>query len=196
MFASAAIISGFNSLSTTYPCAQISFTLGEEGTLSYYPDCITYYNGTNLGQRVVVTPNFDSKNPIEIAAALGVSFGTAGWLALWIHAILIEVYVCVSLPRRTWSLTCSDCTLTFSQLRMTPTESTRLRLLSYERQLARGSARPGYAGMVAERFGDAAPYEHRSADKPDSANSEENVRLRVGMTSSTEIDETSSGSRV
>jgi PPE-repeat protein len=93
MFSSAAIISGFTSLSTTYPCAQINFTLGEDGTLSHYPDCIAYYNGTNPGQRVVVTPNFDSENPIEIAAALGVSFGTAGWLALWIHAILIEVYV-------------------------------------------------------------------------------------------------------
>jgi hypothetical protein len=93
MFASAAIISGFTSLSTTYPCAQINFTLGEEGTLKYYPECIVYYNGTDLEQRVVVTPNFDSQNPIEIAAALGVSFGTAGWLALWIHAILVEVYV-------------------------------------------------------------------------------------------------------
>jgi hypothetical protein len=93
MYASAAIISGFTSLSTTYPCAQINFTLGKDGTLSYYPDCIAYYSGTHLGQRVVVTPNFNSENPIEIAAALGVSFGTAGWLALWIHAILVEVYV-------------------------------------------------------------------------------------------------------
>jgi hypothetical protein len=93
MFSSAAIISGYTSFSTTYPCAQIGFTLGEEGTSAAFPDCVMYYNGTNPEQRVVVYPNMDSENPIEIAAALGISFGTAGWLALWIHAILIEFYV-------------------------------------------------------------------------------------------------------
>lgn len=93
MFSSAAIISRWTSLSTTYPCDQIDFMLGEEDTLAAYPDCIAYYDGTNLQQRVVVAPNFDSENPIEIAAALGVSFGTAGWLALWIHVIVVEVYV-------------------------------------------------------------------------------------------------------
>jgi hypothetical protein len=190
MYASAAIISGFTSLSTTYPCAQINFTLGKEGTLSYYPDCIAYYNGTHLGQRVVVTPNFNSENPIEIAAALGVSFGTAGWLALWIHAILIEVYVCKSSSSR-WnpSLWCSDCTLTSSQLHMTPAESTRLRQVSYERQLARGSTRPGYAGMVAERFGDAAPYEPRNPGNLDSAKSDEHVRLQVDASSSAGVSD-------
>lgn len=96
MFSSAAIISGYTSLSTTYLCAQINFALGEEGTLAYDPACSAYYNGTNTEQRVIVTPNFDSEDPIEIAAALGISFGTAGWLALWIHAILIETYVRIS----------------------------------------------------------------------------------------------------
>jgi hypothetical protein len=45
-----------------------------------------------------------------------------------------------------------------SQLRLTPKESDRLRQVSYERQLARGFKRPGYAGLVAERFGDAEPF--------------------------------------
>jgi hypothetical protein len=189
MFASAAIISGFTSLSTTYLCAQINFTLGKQGTLSYYPDCIAYYNGIHPEQRVVVTPNFNSENPIEIAAALGVSFGTAGWLALWIHAMLIEVYVCTS-------SSCSGCILTPSQLRMTPAESTRLRQVSYERQLARGSTRPGYAGMVAERFGDAAPYEPRSLENRDSAKSDEHVRLRVDASSSTGVSDARSISDV
>lgn len=44
------------------------------------------------------------------------------------------------------------------QLRLTPAESDRLRRVSYERQLERGFKRPGYAGLVAERFGDAEPY--------------------------------------
>jgi hypothetical protein len=38
---------------------------------------------------------------------------------------------------------------------MTPAEAERLRQVSYERQLARGFKRPGFAGVVAERFGDA-----------------------------------------
>jgi hypothetical protein len=93
MFSSAAIISGYKSLATTYPCIQINSVLGERGTLALYPGCITYYDGSNLDQRVVVSPDFESENPLEIAAALGISFGTAGWLALWIHAIIVEVYV-------------------------------------------------------------------------------------------------------
>ena len=93
MFSSAAIISGYNSLAATYPCVQIDSVLGEDGTLALYPGCGSYYNGLNPEQRVVVSPDFESKNPIEIAAALGISFGTAGWLALWIHAVIVEVYV-------------------------------------------------------------------------------------------------------
>lgn len=44
------------------------------------------------------------------------------------------------------------------QLRLTPKESNRLRQVSYERQLERGMSRPGYAGLTAERFGDAEPF--------------------------------------
>ena len=44
------------------------------------------------------------------------------------------------------------------QLRLTPKESNRLRQVSYERQLERGMSRPGCAGLVAERFGDAEPF--------------------------------------
>lgn len=50
---------------------------------------------------------------------------------------------------------------------MTPAESTRLRQVSYERQLARGSTRPGYAGLVAEHFGDADPFEPRRLENSD-----------------------------
>ena len=44
------------------------------------------------------------------------------------------------------------------QLRLTPAESERLRVVSYERQLERGFKNPGSAGLVAERLGDANPY--------------------------------------
>jgi hypothetical protein len=79
---------------------------------------------------------------------------------------------------------------------MTPAESNRLRQVSYERQLARGSTRPGYAGLVAERFGDAAPYEPRSSENVDSAKSDDRVRLHVGVSSSDGVSDTRSVSGV
>ena len=43
-------------------------------------------------------------------------------------------------------------------LKLTPREGERLRILSYDRQLAAGFKNPGSAGLVAERWGDAAPW--------------------------------------
>ncbi|KAK4956609.1 hypothetical protein LTR10_006136 [Elasticomyces elasticus] len=117
------------------PCKQINFILGPESTLQSYPDCAFYYNGTNPDQQVVVSAGFPNGNPAEIAAALGITFGGAGWLGLVIHAFFAELY-----------------------LRLTPKESTRLRYVSYTRQLAKGMERPGYAGTVVEHFGDAEVY--------------------------------------
>ena len=75
-------------------------------------------------------------------AALEITFATAGLLALILYAIGIEVY-----------------------LRLTPKESERLRLLSYERQLERGMESPGSAGLVAERIGDASAWAPRCLSK-------------------------------
>ena len=75
------------------PCTKINSVLGPDMTVNTYPDCINFFNGTNKAQQVVVTANFNSLNPMEIGASLDISFGAAGWLALWIHAILIEFYV-------------------------------------------------------------------------------------------------------
>ncbi len=72
-------------------------------------------------------------------AALEVSFATAGFLALILHAVGVELY-----------------------LRLTPRESERLRMVSYERQLERGMKDPGSAGLVVERFGDADVWVPRS----------------------------------
>jgi hypothetical protein len=102
-----------------------------------------------------VTADFASSNPVELAASLSVPFGTAGWLALLIHTIAIEFYVSMQCNLRPDGI---KICLHGKQLRLTPAESGRLRQVSYERQLERGSTRPGYAGLTAERFGDANPY--------------------------------------
>ncbi|KAK1086741.1 hypothetical protein LTR33_001425 [Friedmanniomyces endolithicus] len=129
------LISTMNGWYVTRPCAQIGSIFGPHHTVAVYPECQAYFNGTNPQQVAIVVASMSNGNPISIAATLGVSFGSAGWLAFWIHAVLVEVY-----------------------LRLTPIESERLRQVSYERQLARRSKRPGYAGLVAERLGDSKPF--------------------------------------
>ena len=44
-------------------------------------------------------------------------------------------------------------------LKLTPAESERLRVVSYEKQLKAGFKHPGSAGLVVDRWGDAAPWE-------------------------------------
>jgi hypothetical protein len=57
-----------------------------------YPDCRSYFNGSNPDQHVVVRMNFNGQ-PEQLSAALGESFSMAVWLALAIHAAVVEVYV-------------------------------------------------------------------------------------------------------
>lgn len=78
---------------TTRPCSQIAFVLGQDGTVVDYPQCSQYFDGSDPTKRVIVTADFASNNPVEIAASLAVPFGTAGWLALLLHTIAIELYV-------------------------------------------------------------------------------------------------------
>lgn len=131
MFTSGPIISMIGGFFVIRPCAQINFVLGEKGTLHFYPDCQSFYNG-NQQKQIIVEADFFSQDPIALAASLGLPFGSAGWLAFWLHAIIIEFY-----------------------LRLTPAETERLKQASYERQVERGWKKPGAAGLSSQRFGDA-----------------------------------------
>ena len=132
--ASASIISSIGGFEVLRPCEQINSVLGKQGTLFFNPDCQAYYNG-NTHKQVIVEADINSEDPIALAAGFGIPFGAAGWLGLWLHAIIIELY-----------------------LRFTPAETERLKQASYERQLARGFKNPGGAGISSLRFGDASPY--------------------------------------
>ena len=68
----AAIISSIGGFYTLRPCAQIAFVVGEQGALFFYPSCAPYLNGTNPNQQAIVEANFNSANPIEIGASLGI----------------------------------------------------------------------------------------------------------------------------
>ena len=54
------------------------------------------------------------------------------WLGVFLHTIGAEIY-----------------------LNLTPAESERLRMVSYERQLEAGYKHPGSAGLTVDRWGDA-----------------------------------------
>lgn len=87
---------GPDALYAARPCDQIFDTLGRSraDTLSRYPDCKPFLDGTNLRQYAAVVADMsDSGDGINAGVALGVSFGAAAWLALAVHAIGIEIYV-------------------------------------------------------------------------------------------------------
>ncbi|KZP02002.1 hypothetical protein FIBSPDRAFT_970665, partial [Athelia psychrophila] len=88
----------------------------------------------NPSNYAVVAANFNG-NPVEIAAALGVAFPMAIWLALFMHVVGVELYIM-----------------------LTPREHERLRKVSWERQMARGYLNPGSAGLVPEMVGDMDPW--------------------------------------
>ena len=92
MIISARIISMTGGFSVPRPCGQIEFLLGPNKTQALYPECQTFFNGTEDAV-ALVKADFTSKNAMEIGASMGMSFGSAGWIALWLHAIAIEVYV-------------------------------------------------------------------------------------------------------
>lgn len=153
MIISARVISVMGGFSVGRPCAQIDFLLGANKTLALYPACEAFYNGTSEHAKVLVDANFSSNNAMEIGASMGMTFGSAGWIALWLHAIAVEVYV--SLRKHPVDVLSTN---DLNQLRLTPAESERLREVSYQRQLERGYKNPGSAGLTAQRLGDANPY--------------------------------------
>lgn len=137
MIISALIISRAGDYYQSQTCGEVAFIYHKGSTIpqslsSTYPACI---NGT-ANTEVLVNADFSSSNPEQIGAALRMSFGMGLWLSIFLHAVGIEIY-----------------------LRMTPAESERLRMKSYERQLEAGYKNPGSAGLTVGRFGDAQAWQ-------------------------------------
>ena len=127
----------------TMPCSQILYMIRQNipggpammALQKQYPGCFQPNTTTFLPAEVVaVRADFNGNKP-QIAASMDLTFGAAGWLALLLHAIGVEIY-----------------------LRLTPREHERLRKVSYQRQLEAGFSHPGSAGLVKERIGDAEPW--------------------------------------
>lgn len=148
MIISAQILSRIGTYYRVMDCGEIGFLLEDELQFrTDYPHCFIP-NGTTAGLAIVHL-KFD--NLPGIATALGMTFGTSGLLALFIHAVGVEFY-----------------------LRLTPRESERLRQVSYERQLEAGFNHPGSSGLTVDRWGDA------DAWKPSKSGVQEDELPQIG----------------
>ncbi|KAK6080983.1 hypothetical protein SCUP515_03125 [Seiridium cupressi] len=131
------ILSNIGGYDVVEPCDKIEYTLkSADATLSLYPECASFLSGENLGQQALVSANYHGTNPVEIAAAFNMVFGSAAWLAFALHAVGIEIY-----------------------LHLTPAEAERLRNVSYQRQMEAGMRHPGRSGLTADRLGDAEKWQ-------------------------------------
>lgn len=137
---------------TSFKCAQIYFMYQHVGvpdqvnpTGQLYPACSTVQTRAGLptGQQIdpsVNTATFVSvssvgQGPEASAALIHNLFPMAAWLAIFLHALVIEVYL--------W---------------LTPAEHYRLRNVSYERQIEKGYRVRGSfkdAGLTSTRIGNA-----------------------------------------
>ncbi|KAF8335891.1 uncharacterized protein EI90DRAFT_271600 [Cantharellus anzutake] len=120
------------SYSITYSCDNALFIIGGNSTLlgKLFPACLTAPDPHSYF--VAVTANSKSGGILGHVATLRLSYALSSWLSLILHIILVEVYI-----------------------HLTAAESERLRIYSYQRQLAKGYKRPGSSGFTADRLGDA-----------------------------------------
>lgn len=127
------------------PCAQID----SDGVLTaaaiqhFWPACAAYFSGASPGQQALVDANYYGL-PIEVNVALSIASGASALVALFLHAVGVEIY-----------------------LYMTPAESERLRQVSYHKQLAAGMRHLGRAGLSVDRLGDTAKWSPHADAKPD-----------------------------
>ena len=126
MIISTLIITNIGGYYRAMPCKQLAFTLDDpEQFASAFPQCLNV-NGTTDG-RIAVSADFNGIIP-QVGNSLDVTFGTAGWLALFLHAAGVEIY-----------------------LALTPREGERLRVVSYERQIEAGFKHAGNSALSVDR---------------------------------------------
>lgn len=103
--AAAAIITAIGGYNAVWPCDKLAYTLGHNETLNKYPTCSTFYNGSNPQQQAIVVADFNGGDE-NVSAAIGLNFGMAIWIAIFIHAIGVEVYVCTSHQETAGEISC------------------------------------------------------------------------------------------
>ncbi|KAG8824803.1 hypothetical protein FRC17_009026 [Serendipita sp. 399] len=135
MVITAIVITQIGGFSTPWYCDEIAYALNYNDTrmaLQGSPECV---GGATPFRKVLIPARLEFNQPIQMGSALRIAFGNSIWLGLLIHVFLLEVY-----------------------LHLTPSETARLRSISYQKQLEAGFTPPGSAGITSDRWGDAEPY--------------------------------------
>ncbi|QRW09748.1 hypothetical protein RhiLY_08747 [Ceratobasidium sp. AG-Ba] len=126
MIITAKAISAINQYHTVWSCAEIAYVLENSTRLAeQYPSCVSGQEGGYVAVPATWT------TALPIGSSLRASFGPALWIAFLTHAIEVEIYI-----------------------HLTPGEDSRLRKVSYERQLERGVKHPGSMGTNGDHLGD------------------------------------------
>ncbi|KAG8778821.1 hypothetical protein FRC12_024809 [Ceratobasidium sp. 428] len=126
MLITAQVLSAIGQYHTLWTCDEVQYVLKDPNDLAeQYPGCVNGQAGGFVGVPVKWS------TALPIGSALRASFGAALWVAFLIHAVGIEIYI-----------------------HLTPGEDSRLRKVSYERQLERGAKHPGSMGTTSDRLGD------------------------------------------
>ncbi|KAK1233181.1 hypothetical protein PQX77_003717 [Marasmius sp. AFHP31] len=135
MIITAQIISAIGQYSTVWSCAEVLFTIDNNSTQleELYPVCLS---GSLDAVHVAVPAAWTVA--LNIGSSLRMSFGPALWIALFLHAVGVEIYI-----------------------HLTPGETARLRKVSYQRQMDKGMAQPGSMGTVGDRLGDNLGVEYK-----------------------------------
>jgi uncharacterized membrane protein len=132
MALSALVITQIGDYYQVQTCGQVAYDYDSSSKAAkLYPECLNAPEDTPI----VVSANFSGQRE-QVGAALGVGFGMATWLALFMHLVGVEIY-----------------------LGLTPAEGERLRRVSYEKQLEAGLKNPGSAGLTTDRWGDAEKWD-------------------------------------
>ncbi|KAG9125723.1 hypothetical protein FRC07_006464 [Ceratobasidium sp. 392] len=111
---------------TVWSCGELQYALNNSTLLAeQYPAC-----SAGLVEAFAAVPARWTTG-VSISSSLRIAFGPAGWIALLVHAVGVEIYI-----------------------HLTPGEDARLRKVSYQRQLERGAIHPGSMGTTSDRLGD------------------------------------------
>ena len=140
------------------PCAQIDSdgVLPQSVTEQVWPDCAAYFTGGNSDQQVLVRADYHGL-PIEVNVAISIVSGASASVALFLHAMGVEIYVSTDTPhlskKKAGERDMANETDLREQLQLTPAESERLRQVSYRKQSAcrpRYLPRAGSTGHISE----------------------------------------------
>ncbi|KAK8005444.1 hypothetical protein PG990_011481 [Apiospora arundinis] len=94
MVLAAVVISKKSGYYAAMSCGKIHFIIKEQNTTAQrYPECTTYFGGTNPDQHAVIPAHISGQDEVQAAAVLALVAGGAFWLALFLHAFGIEIYV-------------------------------------------------------------------------------------------------------